>query len=246
MSFEHSNDEKNLGKGLYVKNELQKKEWITLKEASLLTGLKVQTLRMRIKAGSIEGIMEPKNRGYVWLVKSSSINKQKKLDKHVINFEGNALKLCREIIDEKSKRIEEQGGYISTLKELLANFQARLKIIEEEKSIIENKIKLLPAPPEEIIKHLQEKEKAVIAAVEASKKEEAIRERIQEEKKKLQDRVEEMEDKEKLLQARMEDLLKEKQEMEKRLRHEEELKNKAQFELKDYKSKPWWKKIFEK
>jgi len=120
--------------------------------------------------------------------------------------------------------------------------------LETEKSLIEGKLKLLPAPPEDITRKLKEQESLLeISQGELHQEREAM-ETLREELDRLKQEAQNREQAEETLQrekAELEEQLKrEKQILSDRLIEKEETRRRLQTELETEKEKPWWRKLF--
>lgn len=149
----------------------------TLQEASKITGLKSQTLRMRIKSGKLEAFKNPSKFGEAWLIKADNLKKVEKVDNDRLTVQegsslnGSELKGSIEGSPSNEKTtIEAQREHIGTLQRTLQNFegllttfQQRIVNLESEKAEIECKIRLLPAPLEIIPSKLTELEQKELA-----------------------------------------------------------------------------------
>jgi hypothetical protein len=256
-----------------------KNEYVTLQEASIITGLKIQTLRSRIKRGKLEASQHPSQKGLVWYVKLSSLAEFSNIDMSRLNFlepsfenllnrepsqtELRTLSNNLRTFSKNENLLNEvknaQDQHIDTLlrtnkmyENLLTIFQERVNVLEEYNFQLENKIKLLPAPPEEIVDTLKDKEEKLnlvedILKEEKKKNDEILKEKLEieekfhQEAKFLNETIEKVESDIKNCEA---NFFKEKKELEEKLKKEIEDKEKIKKELDFEKSRPWWKKIF--
>jgi uncharacterized coiled-coil protein SlyX len=147
----------------------------TLQEASEITGLKVQTLRMRIKSGKLEAFKNPSKHGETWLIKAYNLKKTEEVDndrlraQEASNLNGSKQKGSIEGYPSiENSTVEAQKEHIGTLQRTLQNFegiltifQQRIKILEVEREEMAGKIRLLPAPLETLPIILETKENKI-------------------------------------------------------------------------------------
>jgi chromosome segregation ATPase len=211
----------------------------TLQEASEITGLKVQTIRMRIKSGKLEAFKNPSKHGEAWLIKPQSLREIEKIDNIGLKVqEGSKMnpsslnpsslrgELQEPLIEAYKEHITTLKGTLQNFEGLLTTFQQRVMNLEVEKAEMENKLNLLPAPPEVVTKELQEKDQALQQKATALAQAEKIVEEARETQKRYIEAMEEL--KAKLL---------EEERVKEAYRAQWEG---AQAEL----SRPWWKKLF--
>jgi chromosome segregation ATPase len=155
-------------------------QWLDLKKASEITGIQIDALRKRIKAGKIPGRKREEHGKQKWEVQIDAATHSVKVDKSGLKVEspGNfqvdkfqmefqdpglkrTQKYVSVIVKEKDQRLLEQSKHISTLERLLSDFQDRTRNLEAEKSHLEAIIKALPAPPETMATRIQEQEAAL-------------------------------------------------------------------------------------
>ena len=152
----------------------------TLQEASNITGLKVQTLRMRIKSGKVEAFKNPSKHGEAWLIKAHCLKEIEKIDNRGLkpqessnlnpsNLNPSSLKgeSQEPVIEAYKEHITTLKGTLQNFEGLLNTFQQRIINLEAENTGLQHKIKLLPAPPETVNTILQNKEHALLEAQEA-------------------------------------------------------------------------------
>jgi len=211
----------------------------TLQEASEITGLKVQTLRMRIKNGKLEAFKNPSKHGEAWLIKPQNLKEIEKVDNTGLKVqEGSNLnpsslspsnlkgELQEPLIEAYKEHITTLKGTLQNFEGLLTTFQQRVMNLEIEKAEMESKLNLLPAPPEMVTRELQEKDQALQEKAAALAQAEKIVEEARETQKRYLEAMEEL--KAKLLEEEREKGVY-------RVQWEG-----AQAEL----SRPWWKKLF--
>lgn len=204
---------------------------VTIKEACRITGLSVSTLRMHLKKGLIEGVKTSSKFGDTWHIKADSIRHLKPLESSGLNAQPLSNMSTSELststpirgndnpIRIRDEHLNDLRKQITTYEGLLTIFQQRIGALETEKVGYEEKLKLLPAPPEIVARELKDKAAALAQA-----------EKIVEEAKETQKRyLEAMEE----LKAK---LMEEEREKE-AYRNQWES---AQAELR----RPWWKKLF--
>lgn len=230
-----------------------KRGYITLREACNITGLKIQTLRMRLKKGKIEGLKTPSKFGTTWLVKLDDLNNTDNIEPHTLNNEipqilkGSNLTHSsitathnKYLIQAKEEHLKDLQRHIDTQDKLLTIFQERIMNIEAEKASLENKLKMLPSPPEEILLKLTEKEDFITTLQENLTIEKNALQNKEEEKQKLDTKINKLT---KEYEQKNKQLLQGREETEGKLKEEiEALKNK-QTEMEE-KYRPWWKKLF--
>lgn len=163
---------------LRVENQVEpSSRWMDLKQASEVIGVKLDALRKRMKAGKIPGRRISTPTGYKWEVLLDASAKYENIDNKGLNVDlpgrnapggnppGNIGIVVDKYLDimlkDKDERILEQGRHISTLEQLLKDFQARMITLEADKLNIENKLKLLPAPVEMVAEQLKERDQAI-------------------------------------------------------------------------------------
>lgn len=167
-----------------VNNVKMNDRWLTLQEASKITGIKIPALRQGIKRGKYSGERQCTPNGHRWLISLDSVKLPMKFDNRRLNtgsgeqcsgelrsgeqFHGYAEML----IKQQCERIGEQSQHIATLEKLLTDFQARITNVEAEKDEVLKKLRLLPAPVEllssrleELEQKIQEKDEALTAEV---------------------------------------------------------------------------------
>ncbi len=150
--------------------------WLSLKEASDITGKSIPALRQAIKRGKLSGRKISGPTGDMWMIdpitlgldtivptdapvndnpdespqfpeKTNSLNTATRNSEHVFD---KTIELYERIIDEKSLLNNERGKHIDTLNILLGDFQQRIRLLEDDKENLESRFKMLPAPPETI------------------------------------------------------------------------------------------------
>lgn len=149
---------------------------VTLQEASKITGLKVSTLRMRIKSGKLAGFKIATKNGEAWAVKADCISDLSQGFHERLNsmqgstFEGAKLQGANLQGELVNPAVEAQREHIATLKNTLQNyeallttFQARVSNLEVEKQILGEQLRLLPAPAETIPSLIAELEARTLA-----------------------------------------------------------------------------------
>lgn len=161
----------------------------TLQEASEITGLKVQTLRMRIKSGKLEAFKNPSKHGETWLIKAYDLKKTEGIDNDRLktqegsNLNSSKLRGSFEgLPSNENPTIEAQREHIGTLQRTLQNFegiltifQQRIQILEAEREEMAGKIRLLPAPLEIIPSKLAELEaRSAELSAQAAENEQAL------------------------------------------------------------------------
>jgi hypothetical protein len=181
-----------------------KPQWLTLQEASKITGLNSFTLRKRIKSGKHIGKKVNQNNREVWLVSLDSLGIPKKLDMNRLNVtfddepggepvydepvqetQEKSHGYAELLLNQKDERINdllhhcgEMSRHNKVLENLLADFQARIGVLESDKSELESKIKLLPAPPETLVSRIQDFERIIQEKEETIKAELDYREQL--------------------------------------------------------------------
>jgi hypothetical protein len=148
---------------------------LTLKEASNITGIAIPALRMRIKNGKIEGVKNHTRHGEAWFIKPDSIKEMKnnelntlnvvtlkRVNSEIFNGETTMEKTENPVTNAKDEIIQGLKCHIKTYETLLATFQQRIQNLETERGDLEQKIKLLPAPPEILPSMLQQKDAMVL------------------------------------------------------------------------------------
>jgi len=223
---------------------LNNKGVLTLQEASEITGIKVQTLRSRIKRGALKGFKKGSQFGEVWYVKADSIkaltglehdrlkvlkfNSENPLNENpsqgVLNSAEPLIRAKEEQIQTLQKMSTELEKHNTTLNEVLRVFQSRIQNLETEKAEIEGKLKLLPAPLEIIPSKLDELEEKTAALSMA----ENIIQQAQETQKQYEAEMAELKQK-----------LQEEEHAKEAFRIQWEL---SQAELK----RPWWQKFWKR
>jgi chromosome segregation ATPase len=163
---------------------LNKKGVLTLKEASDITGLNIQTLRSRIKRGTLKGFKKGSQFGEAWYIKADSIEdliqpfhgRLNVLDSKPENSSPESssqgvLKDAEFLIQTKTQEAEALFKLSSSLEkqnnqlnDVLTMFQQRIMVLEDEKAGLESKLRLLPAPPELIVKEMEDKTAALAQA----------------------------------------------------------------------------------
>jgi len=145
-------------------NSLDAREgWLTLHEASSMTGIKIPTLRMAIKRGKYPGERVPTPNGHKWLIAIESLNPGEKstrgtgraLQEVPASLEHPGTHAGR-LLEEMGQRICEQSRHIAALEELAASMRREMKRMEEENSSLRESLLLLPAPVAEVIATLEE------------------------------------------------------------------------------------------
>lgn len=166
------------------------KKWLSLKEASELTGKNIPALRQAIKRGKLKGEKISGLTGDKWIIDPESIpqsidspqevlidtssdypfamdettgavNRQNVLThKDELVFDKTA-NLYERLLEEKDRLNGEKGKHIDTLNILLGNFQGRIQVLESDRDHLEKQLKLLPAPPQEVGKLLLSAEEAL-------------------------------------------------------------------------------------
>lgn len=147
--------------------------WLDLSEASNHLGLSVDAIRKKIKQGRIQGRKVEFRNSYKYQVLLDSIplephrlkdsqGRNSMVDFYVEKEGGKVEFFYPDIIETHKKQVEEQGRIISTLSDLLTNFQQRIISLEHDRTTLENKLKMLPAPPEEIIPIIKDKEENIV------------------------------------------------------------------------------------
>lgn len=155
--------------------------WLTLKEASKISGKSVPALRQAVKRGNIEGKKISGLTGNKWVINPDSLEdnygikkpqakhkpeqgeqltEQEQPEQTVAVIEKTA-QLYERLIDEKERLHQEQGRHIETLNVILGDFQGRIKNLEAENKDLDGLIKLLPAPPEEMTHQISDLENKV-------------------------------------------------------------------------------------
>jgi predicted DNA-binding transcriptional regulator AlpA len=208
---------------IQVNNVQMNDRWLTLQEASKVTGIKIPTLRQGIKRGKYSGERQCTPNGHRWVISLDSVKAPMKLDKRWLNVRtgeqcsdiqhsGEQTHAYSELLmKQQSERIGEQSKHISTLEKLLTDFQARISNIEAEKDELQGKLKLLPAPVEMVTTRLDELEQKIREKDEALSVEVNYREQLSS------------------------------------ALHEQEARLiYMQSELEAEQQKPWWKKLFKK
>jgi predicted nucleic acid-binding Zn-ribbon protein len=155
--------------------------WLTLKEASDITGFQIPTLRQGIKRGKYLGKKVQFENRDVWLIDRDSLgicfkfdgeHFQVNMDKNVHNEHcipeqtgeqpgEHSLKLLTLLVGEKDKRLSEQAEHIGELRTLMGHFIERIKNLEyQNENLLQQteQVKLLPEPIEEIRVKLEELE----------------------------------------------------------------------------------------
>jgi hypothetical protein len=212
-------------------------EWLTLQEASKITGLNTFTIRKRIKSGKLDGKKVNLKNKEVWYVSLGNGADLTKIDGERLNAkvrdEPSSERVHDELINElgkksssyqgsliqeKDERITELVHHNRILERLLGDFQARMMNIESDKVELENKLKLLPAPPEMVANELQQKAQALAKAQTIIKQAQLTHEQY------------------KSALAQLQQKLQEEEKVKADLLGQWEL---AQAELK----RPWWKKL---
>lgn len=207
-----------------------KERWLTLQEASEITGLNVPALRQGIKRGKYSGKQLQAHNGYKWLISFDSLGLSQQSDSNRLKVNNRSKSsgekrsgeqtdgMARILINQQEERIGEQSQYITTLENLLTTFQTRISVVESEKAEMEGKLKLLPAPPEIVASQMEEKAAALAQA-------QMILQQAQEAQKQYEEAMEQLKLK-----------LQEEEHAKEAYRIQWEL---SQAELK----KPWWKKM---
>jgi len=155
-------------------------EWLTLKEASKATGKSVPALRQAIKRGKLRAKKVSGLTGEKWVIDPDILGDTNKIEGVRLNTnkarnvkgltsggkqsEQIAQELYERLIEEKNRVNIEQGKHLGTLQKLLTDFQERIHVLKADNLKLEQQIKLLPAPPEEITTRLAEQEKALAGA----------------------------------------------------------------------------------
>lgn len=166
-----------------VHSELQ---WLTLQEASKITGLNTFTIRKRIKTGKLLGKKVNQKNKEVWFVSADDVKNSSNVDGERLKLKVNdelvdelvndepvhqPAKKAQDVNDlllrEKDERIGELVHHKNILEVLLKDFQAHMMILESERNELDRQVKLLPAPPETVSTILQNKEQALLEAQEA-------------------------------------------------------------------------------
>jgi chromosome segregation ATPase len=211
-------------------------EYITLKKASEITGLKVQTLRMRLINKKIEGYKSPSKYGVSWFVKIDSIRDLIKVDPDTLKLQNlntskqKAIKpfkgfknINEALFEAKEEQIQALQNNLLDKDKLLTVFQERIQNIEAEKAILEDKLKLLPAPPEELAVKMQaETDRAEQAEKQAQEAQEAVKQ-AERDKEAVSNELDQTKDSVGIWQAQA---------------------AKLEEELKSERALSWWKKLF--
>jgi chromosome segregation ATPase len=154
---------------------------LTLKEASKVTGLNIQTLRSRIKRGALKGFKKSSQFGEVWYIKADSVANLAKLEHDRLkvlsishehpsseNPSQSHSKDAEIAIRSKESQIEVLLRLSTSLEkqnctyeQLLRDFHARINILESDKALVENKLKALPLPAEMVCARLSELERSL-------------------------------------------------------------------------------------
>jgi hypothetical protein len=153
-------------------------EWLTLQEASRITGLNTFTIRKRIKAGKLSGKKVNQKGKEVWFVSVGDIKNSEKVDNERIKSKvrdelsdepvndelvhkpvANHYNHTVLLLQEKDERIHELVHHKGMLEHLLKDFQARMMNLETERNELDRQVKLLPAPVDQIAMKLQETER---------------------------------------------------------------------------------------
>jgi len=164
-------------------------KWLTLQEASRLTGLNTFTIRKRIKSGKLSGKKVNQKGKEVWFVSVDDIRFCEKVDnerlKSKVYDEHNGEPVNDELVNEpminlnnhstlllqeKDERIHELVHHKGILEHLLKDFQVRMMSLEAERNELDRQVKLLPAPIDQVAMKLQEadlKEQALMDSREA-------------------------------------------------------------------------------
>ncbi|MDQ7827354.1 MAG: hypothetical protein RDV48_31460 [Candidatus Eremiobacteraeota bacterium] len=145
---------------------------LTLKEASQITGIAVPALRMRLKSGKISGLKTQTKHGEAWYIKPDTIRELSSIEPERLNsftlksfnpekFKGefNPERGENLVLKAKDEVIEGLKKHLGTYETLLTTFQERILNLEAEKGEMESKIKLLPAPAEEVAERFSTMEK---------------------------------------------------------------------------------------
>lgn|GEM_PF-1665031 len=214
-----------------VNNVKVKERWLTLQEASEITGLNIPALRQGIKRGKYSGKQLQSRNGYKWLISFDSLglsnqsdgdrlkinNRQKSLGEQRLGEHTDGM--AQILINQQGERIGEQSRHIATLENLLTVFQNRLSVVESEKDEIEGRMRLLPAPPEVVASELEEKTAALSMAENIIQQAQITQQQYEEAMEQLKVKLQEEEHAKEAFKIQWE---------------------LSQAELK----KPWWQKLF--
>lgn len=143
------------------------KNWSDLRDVSNITGLSIDALRKRIKLGKCEGRKVRTVRGYKWQINIDNIDLSEEVDTGLIKQNSQKIlsserhsDINSDLISEilKEELITAKDRHISDLQNVLTIFQQRITVLESDRAILENRLKLLPAPPEVISEKIRELE----------------------------------------------------------------------------------------
>lgn len=216
-------------KGAYpVSDDRVTEQWLTLKEASDITGKSINALTLLINRNKIDRVRKVKGKGGgKWLVHRDSL--------HLLMAEN--LLLCQSTGQDRVNTLSEETGYERVTPSIpLEHYEKKrdewlterdrlqtgLMMYRYKFEEMEHQMRLLPAPPEVVTSKLTELEEKAAALAQAQ----VILQQAQETQKQYEEAV-----------AQLKLKLQEEEHAKEAFRIQWEL---AQAEI----ERPWWKKIF--